>query len=355
MPTNRTAIVTISLLVAIPVPTIIQRSLTAIEITAQETRIDREMMDMLQKGTAITNETDGTPIAETVTETSIQEVVVIVSQIPSYQLPPLLQLAVLVLWLLLLTAQTPPSKDAIASTKNEIEREKEIGREKEKGNANNATVNKSTSESSARENSETGSATSVNTKGNVIETWRETVKRNERGLTIARHVLVKGLERRKGTDPGILRRLIVAKTDIGAREDIARSEPMVLLRKRKTLELPLTSDNAHPSLIAPNLPTSISVFLNANVLLLLNLQRSTPTKITVVGWNRHKETCRIRMITWTRKETDARMEPKPLAAGPLLLLRRPTSTILRTRVEKTECASLSPHLIGKTLSRSGVS
>jgi hypothetical protein len=177
MPTTRTATAITSLLVAILVPTIIQKNPTATETIAQETRIDCEMKDMLQRGTDITKEIDGTPVAETVIEMSIQGVAVTVSPIPFCQLLPLLQSVVSVLWLLLHMVRTPPSKDVIASTKNEIviEKEKETGRgtgtKREKENANSVTVNKSTNANSAsvKRNSETGSATSVNTKGNVKE------------------------------------------------------------------------------------------------------------------------------------------------------------------------------------------
>jgi hypothetical protein len=168
-----------SLLVAILVPTIIQKSPIATETIAQETRIDCEMMATLQREIDITKEIDETPIAETVIEMSIQGAVVIVSPILFCRLLPLLQLAVSVLWLLLHMVRTPPSKDVIASTMNEIviKKEKEIGREKgketrkEKENANSVIVNKSTnaSSASAKRNSGTGIATSVNTNGNVKE------------------------------------------------------------------------------------------------------------------------------------------------------------------------------------------
>jgi hypothetical protein len=179
MPTTRTATAITSLLAAILVPTIIQKNLTATETIAQETGIDCEMKDMLQRETDITKEIDGTQFAETVIEMSIRGVAVTVSPIPFCQLLPLLQSVVSVLWLLLHMVRTPPSKDVIASTMNEIviEKEKETGREKgketrkEKENANSVIVNKSTnaSSASAKRNSGTGSATSVNTKGNVKE------------------------------------------------------------------------------------------------------------------------------------------------------------------------------------------
>jgi len=174
MPTTLTATVTMPLHVATPAHTIIQKSPIAIETIAQETRIDREMMAMLQKETDITNEIDGITIAETAIEKSIREAVATVSLTPSCPPRQPLLSAVLVLWLLLLMAQTLPPKDVIVSMKSEIESEKENGKEtgREDGNANTATVNKNMSESSVstRENSETGSATSVNTKENARET-----------------------------------------------------------------------------------------------------------------------------------------------------------------------------------------
>lgn len=172
-----------------------------------------------------------------------------------------------------------------------------------------------------------------------------------------RHVLARGPEREKGTGPDNLHRLIAAKTGTEARDDTEPWEPMALLHKRKILDLPLMSDNAHPSLITSTLPMGVSVFLNANVPLLLNLPRLILTKTTSVGWNRHKETCRTRTIMWTRTETetDARTRLSILPAEPLLLLSRPMLTIPRTKAEKIECASLSLHLIGKTLRRSRVS
>ena len=166
MPTTQTVTAITSLLVVILVPTIIQKNLLATETIVQEIRIGCEMKDMLQRGTDITNEIDGITIAETAIEKSIREAVATVSLTPSCPPRQPLLSAVLVLWLLLLMAQTLPPKDVIVSMKSEIESEKENGKEtgREDGNANTATVNKNMSESSVstRENSETGSATSVN-------------------------------------------------------------------------------------------------------------------------------------------------------------------------------------------------
>ena len=360
MPTIRTATATATspLLAANPVPTTIQKSLIAIANIALETRIDCEMMATPQRETDITNEIDGTTIAEIAIEKPTQEVVVIASLTPSCPPRQPLLSAVLVLWPLLLMAQTLPPKDVIVSTKSEteIEREKEtetgIGTE----NATIATVNKDTTESSAstRENSEIGSATSVNTKENAIETWIETARRNEKELTSARHVIVKDTERGKGIDPGTLRRLKAAKTGIAARDATARSELIGLLHKKKTQDLPLTSDNAHPSLITIKRPTSGNVFPSANGLFPPNLQRLTLTKIIAVAWNRPKETWGC-MITQTRKGTDARAERSLSLAGLLRLLCPPTWTIPKTKAEKTEYVSLSLHPTEKTLSRSRVS
>jgi len=61
------------------------------------------------------------------------------------------------------------------------------------------------------------------------------------------------------------------------------------------------------------------------------------------------------MITQTRTETDARMEPSLFLAGLLLLLCPAMLTILRTKAERTEYVSLSLHLTEKTLSQSRVS
>ena len=359
MPTTRTETAIASLLAATPVPTIIQKSLIATETIAHETRIDCEMMAMLQRETDIMNEIVGTTIAETAIERSIQEAVVIVSPTPSCPLRQPLLSAVLVLWRLLLTVQTLPPKDVIVSTKIEIEieieKEKETGSENE--NAISATVNMSTIESSASvsENSETGSVTSVNTKENVIETWRETARKNATERTIVRLVLVKDPERGSETGPGILRHLIAAKTSIEVRDDTAPSELTIHLNKAKIIYLPLTSDNVRLSLRIFTHLTSGSVFPNASVLALPNLQRLTPMKIIAAGWNRHKEICRAHTITQTRIETNAQTEPSPVQAGPPLLLSRPPRTTPKTRTERIEFASLSPRLTEKIPNRSRVS
>ena len=116
------------------------------------------------------------------------------------------------------------------------------------------------------------------------------MRRNEKGLTSARYVLAKGPEKGKGTDTGTLLRLKAAKTGIAARDATARLELMALLHERKTQDLPLMSGNAHLSLITLIRPARDDVFLSANVLLSPKLpQRLTLTKITVVGWNRHRE------------------------------------------------------------------
>jgi hypothetical protein len=305
MPTTRIATVTTPLLAAIPVLTTIQENLIVNESTVQETKIDREMMAMLQREIDITKESGATTIAETVIGMLHREVVVTVSQALYCPLPLLLLLVVLVLWLLLLTGQRPLPKVETASTKKETEIEKEIGRGIENASSANAINSTSESSANARENCETESTTDASMRGNVTETWTETARKNERGLTIARHELVKGPRTGIGINPGILRRLKAVKTGTEAQDDTVRLELMDLLRKRKMLDMELMTDNALPSLIACTRPTTFSVFLNANALLLPIQQRLTLTKIIVAVLSKHKETCRARMITQTQTEKDA--------------------------------------------------
>lgn len=307
MPTTRIATVTTPLLAATPVLTTIQENLIANESTVQETKIDREMMAMLQREIDITKESGETTIAETVIGMLHREVVVIVSQTLYCPLPLLLLLVVLVLWLLLLTGQIPLPKVETANTKKETEIEKEIGREIENASSANAINSTSESSANARENCETESTTDANMRGNVTGTWTETARKNERGLTIARHELVKGPGTGTGIgiNPGILRRLKAVKTGTEAQDDTVRLELMDLLRKRKMLDMELMTVNALPSLIACTPPTTFSVFLNANALPLPIQQRLTLTKIIVAVLSKHRETCRGRMITQTQKEKDA--------------------------------------------------
>lgn len=304
MLTTRIATVTSPLLAAILVLTIIQENLIANESTVRETRIDCETMAMLQRETDITKENGEITIAETVIGTSHREVVVTVSQTPSCPLLLPLLSVVLVLWLLLLTDRTPPLKVEIANTKNETGREIGSGRGIE--NANSANVTNSTSENSvsARGTSETESATGVSMKGNVTEKSKEIARKNERGMKIARDGPVKGPETGIGTDPGILRRLKAAKTSTEAQDDTAHLELMDLLRKRKILDMGLMNDNSLPSLTTDTRPTIFNAFLNANALLLPSQQRLTLTKIIVAVLNKHKETCRARMIMQTQTEKD---------------------------------------------------